>query len=343
MNEPTNTRREFLTTSVAAGAALGALATAGAEEKASGGLPTRPLGKTGVNVSILCLGGWHIGAVKDQSEAIKIMHAALDEGLTFFDNAWDYHDGGSEEVMGKALAMDGKRQKCFLMTKNCARDGKGTRQHLEDSLRRLKTDHLDLWQFHEINYDNDPDWIVEKGALTEAMKAQKEGKVRFIGFTGHKSPHIHLKMLPKHRWDTVQMPINVCDPHYRSFIRQVVPEANKLGIGCIGMKSLGGGDSHKGRLVVEKVCTAAEARTFSLSQDIAALVVGIDSMEVLKQDLAVARGFKPLSEAEQAKLLERVKPVAGDGRHERFKSTQLFDGPYHRKQHGLTEEEVKGA
>ena len=340
MTQPTNTRREFLATSVAAGAALGTL---GAAEGDSKGLPTRPLGKTGVNVSMICLGGWHIGSVKDQAEAIKIMHAALDEGMTFFDNAWDYHDGGSEEIMGKALAVEGKRQKCFLMTKNCARDAKGTRQHLEDSLRRLQTDHLDLWQFHEINYDNDPDWILEKGALAEALKAQKEGKVRFIGYTGHKSPHIHLKMLTKHKWDTVQMPINACDPHYRSFIKQVVPEANKLGIGCIGMKSLGGGGDHKGRFITEKVCTVTEARTFALSQDIATLVVGIDSMDVLKQDLAMARAFKPLSEAEVAKLMEKVKAVAGDGRHERFKSTQLFDGPYHRKQHGLTEEEVKGA
>jgi predicted aldo/keto reductase-like oxidoreductase len=343
MSEPTNTRREFLHASLAAGAALGlADAVTAADDKPGTGLPTRPLGKTGEKVSILCLGGWHIGAVKDQMEAIKIMHAALDEGLTFFDNAWDYHDGGSEEVMGKALSMDGKRAKCFLMTKNCARDAKGTRQHLEDSLKRLQTDHLDLWQFHEINYDNDPDWIVEKGALAEALKAQKEGKVRFLGFTGHKSPHIHLKMLTRHKWDTVQMPINVCDYHYRSFAQGVVPEARKLGIAPIGMKSLGGGSDHKGRFVVEKVCTVEEARTYALSQDIAALVVGIDSVDVLKQDLATARGFKPLNETDLSKLLAKVKEAAGDGRHERFKSTQFFDGPYHQKQHGLTPAQVQG-
>jgi predicted aldo/keto reductase-like oxidoreductase len=338
-----NTRREFLASSLAAGAALSLSGAADAADDTGKGLPTRPLGKTGVKVSILCLGGWHIGSVKDEKEAIKIMHAALDEGLTFFDNAWDYHDGGSETIMGKALSVAGKRDKCFLMTKNCARDAKGTRQHLEDSLKRLQTDHLDLWQFHEINYDNDPDWIVEKGALSEALKAQKEGKVRFLGFTGHKSPHIHLKMLPRHKWDTVQMPINVCDYHYRSFARQVVPEANKLGIAPIGMKSLGGGSDGKGRLVTEKVCTATEARTYALSQPIATLVVGIDSMDVLKQDLAMARAFKPLTDAEQAKLVAKVKDVAGDGRHERFKSTQFFDGPYHQKQHGLTPEDVKGA
>src|SRR5437764_6287109 len=218
--------------------------------------------------------------------------------------------------MGQALSVGGKRDGVFLMTKNCNRDAKGTRQCLEDSLKRLRTDHLDLWQFHEMNYDNDPDWVIEKGGLAEALKAQKEGKVRFLGFTGHKSPHIHLKMLPRHAWATVQMPINVLDYHYRSFVHQVVPEANKRGIGPIGMKSLGGGADHKGRLVVEKVCTAEEAIRYSLMQDIAALVVGIDSMEVLKQDLAIARAFKPFTDAEKEKLLVRVKPAAGDGRHE---------------------------
>ncbi len=341
MHEPSD-RREFLAASLATGAALAVDSLGAAEADTPTGLPMRPLGKTGVKVSQICLGGWHIGSVKDQGEAVRIMHAAIDEGLTFFDNAWDYHDGGSEEVMGKALGVPGKREKVFLMTKNCARDAKGTRQHLEDSLRRLKTDHLDLWQFHEINYDNDPDWIVEKGALAEALKARKEGKVRFIGFTGHKDPHIHLKMLKVHPWDTVQMPVNACDWHYRSFIKNVIPEANKLGIGCIGMKSLAGGSGGKGRLVSEGVCSVAEARSFSLSQEIASLVVGIDSMDVLKQDVAHARAFKPLSAEEMARLLAKVKEVAGDGRHERFKSTQFFDGPYHRQQHGLTVEQVGG-
>jgi predicted aldo/keto reductase-like oxidoreductase len=342
MSEQTNTRRDFLQASLAGAAALGLSAGAGAGEDTGKGLPVRPLGKTGEKVSILCLGGWHIGAVKDEKEAIKIMHAATDEGITFFDNAWDYHDGGSEIIMGKALAMDGWRKKVFLMTKNCARDGKGTRQHLEDSLKRLQTDHLDLWQFHEINYDNDPDWIIERGALAEALKAQKEGKVRYLGFTGHKSPLIHLKMLDKYHWDTVQCPINVLDWHYRSFARQLVPEANKRQIAVIGMKSLGGGSDHKGRLVAEKVCTVEEALRYSLGQEIASLVSGIDSMDVLKQNVAIARNFKPFAKDELEKLLARVKPVAGDGRHERFKSTQFFDGPYHRKQHGLTEQDVQG-
>jgi predicted aldo/keto reductase-like oxidoreductase len=341
MSTPESNRRDFLASTVAAGAALGLADSADAAD-GSKGVPTRPLGKTGERVSIIALGGWHIGSVKDQAEAIRIMHAALDEGLTFFDNAWDYHDGGSEEIMGKGLAADGKRKKCFLMTKNCGRDAKMARQHIEDSLRRLQTDHLDLMQFHEINYDNDPDWVIERGALAEGLKAQKEGKVRFLGFTGHKHPAIHLKMLPRHTWDTVQMPINVCDYHYRSFARQVVPEANKRGVACIGMKSLGGGAAFKGRLVTEKVCTIEEALNYSLSQDIASLVVGIDSMDVLQQDLAIARAFKRLEGDDLARLLARVKDVAGDGRHERFKSTQFFDGPYHQKQHGLTMADVQG-
>ncbi len=270
------------------------------------------------------------------------MGIIIDEGLTFFDNAWDYHDGRSESVMGKALASGGRRKRVFLMTKNCARDAKGTRQHLEDSLRRLQTDHLDLWQFHEINYDNDPDWVIERGALREALRAQKEGKVRFIGFTGHKSPDIHLSMLTRHQWDTVQMPINVLDYHYRSFARRVIPEALKREIGVIGMKSLGGGSDGRGRFVAAKVCTPQEAINYSLSQRIASLVVGIDSMKVLRQDLEIARRFPALDARALEKLIARVRAVAGDGRHERFKSTQLFDGPYHRAQHGLTEKDVQG-
>jgi aryl-alcohol dehydrogenase-like predicted oxidoreductase len=338
MDSHDTTRREFLQIAAASGAALGLEADVpGQEDGGRRGLPTRPLGRTGVNVSILTLGGWHIGSVRDPQEAIRIMHAAIDEGMTFFDNAWDYHDGGSETIMGRALAQGGKRQRVFLMTKNCARDARGTRQHLEDSLRRLQTDHLDLWQFHEINYDNDPDWIIERGALREALRAQQEGKVRFLGFTGHKDPHIHLSMLPRHTWDTVQMPVNVCDYHYRSFIRQVIPEATRRRIACIGMKSLGG----TGRFVADNVCTAEEALTFALSQGIASLVTGIDSMRVLRQNLDIARRFPALDREQLARLVERVRPLAGDGRHERFKSTQLFDGVYHRQQHGLTQAEVE--
>src|SRR6478609_9297805 len=227
------TRREFLQSAAAATAAAAvAGGTSSAQEKKPGeGIPTRPLGKTGVNVSILCLGGWHIGDVKDKDEAVKIMHAAVDEGVNFFDNCWDYHDGGSEEIMGKALAADGGkwRKKCFLMTKVCARDAKGVRSQIEDSLRRLKTDAIDLMQMHETNWDNDPEWVVEQGGFAELLKIQKEGKVRFVGFTGHKSPLIHAKMMQVHKWDTVQMPVNACDHFYRSFVQTICPMAEKQG------------------------------------------------------------------------------------------------------------------
>ncbi len=339
MTTAANDRREFLQTAVAAGAAAGLASVAGADETGKHGLPLRPLGKTGERVSCLCLGGWHIGSVKDHAEAIRIMHAAIDEGMTFFDNCWDYHDGHSEEIMGKALAESGRRSRVFLMTKNCGRDAAEVQQHIDDSLRRLQTDCIDLVQFHEINYDNDPDWIIERGCLDVMQKAQKAGKVRYIGFTGHKDPHIHLNMLARHVWDTVQMPVNVCDYFYRSFIKQVIPEAARRGSAVLGMKSLGGG---KGQFVLKKVCTAAEAHRFALSQPIASLVVGIDSMDVLKSNVATARNFKPFESDELDALLAKVRPEAGDGRHEQFKCTQAFDGPHHRQQHKLSKQDVGG-
>jgi len=263
------------------------------------------------------------------------MHAAIDEGINFFDNAWDYHDGRSEELMGKALAMDNRRSTVFLMTKNCERDYAGSKRNLEESLRRLKTDHLDLWQFHEMVYDNDPDWVFEKGGLKAALEARKEGKVRFIGFTGHKDPRIHLKMLGKpHDWDSAQMPVNVMDPHYRSFTAEVIPVCLKKNVGVIGMKGLGGGHPN-GRFLDEVGLTSDECYRFCLSQPVTAQVMGITSMQQLKQDVALARGFKPLSEDETKALSSRVKDVAGDGRHELFKSTKTYDGPHHRKQHGF--------
>ena len=332
-------RREFL--SAAAGIAVAGLSSSvlADQEDTGSGLPTRPLGKTGEKVSILCLGGWHIGAI-DEKLAISLMHEAIDNGLTFFDNCWDYHDGGSEEVMGKALAEGGRRKKVFLMTKNCERDYKGTLKDLDDSLRRLKTDYLDLWQFHEINYDNDPDWVFEKGGLKAALEAKKAGKVRYIGFTGHKHPDIHLKMLSKpYDWDSVQMPTNIMDAHYRSFQNEVVPECNRRGIGVLGMKSLGGGFP-KGQLPDKAGLDAVTCRRYALSLPISSLVVGIASREDLKQDLDVARGFQPMPKDEMQKLLADTRDQARDGRHELFKSTQTFDGPHHQKQHGF---EVKAA
>ncbi len=297
------------------------------------GIPTRVLGRTGERVSILCLGGWHIGAVKDKAEAVRIMHAAIDAGITFFDNSWDYHDGRAEEVMGEALASGGRRNKVFLMTKNCERDYAGSQRCLEQSLRRLRTDRLDLWQFHEMVYDNDPDWVIEKGGLRAALEARQAGKVRYIGFTGHKDPRIHLKMLGKdHPWDTAQMPINVMDAHYRSFQKEVVPVCLQKNVGVIGMKSLGGG-SPRGRIPTAGGVAAEECIRYALSLPVSTLVVGIESMEDLRQDLAIARGFQALTDAQKAQLVTRVRDQAGDGRHEMFKSTQNFDGPHHRRQH----------
>ncbi len=328
-------RRDFFGTMFGSAMAASLAPQALAQQPSPNGLPTRKLGRTNEQVSILCLGGWHIGAVKDDSEAIRIMHAAIDEGITFFDNCWDYHDGHSEEVMGKALATDGRREKVFLMTKNCERDYEGAKRDLEDSLRRLKTDYLDLWQFHEMVYDNDPDWVFEKGGMKAALEAQKAGKLRYIGFTGHKDPRIHLKMLDKpYDWASAQMPINVMDAFYRSFQKEVVPVCLQKNVGVIGMKSVGGGFP-RGRIPSETKITAEQCRRYALSLPISTLCVGIVSMEGLKQEVAIARDFKPLSDAEKTKLLAMAKPEAGDGRHELFKSSQQFDGPHHRKQHGF--------
>ena len=325
------TRREFLT-QAAAGATLAALTESVLAQTSSAsatGLPTRVLGRTGQRVSIMALGGWHLGTIKDDAEAIRLMHAAIDEGMTFFDNAWDYHDGRSEDMMGRALA--GRRDKVFLMTKNCERDHAGSVRCLEDSLRRLRTDRIDLWQFHEMVYDNDPDWVFEKGGIKAAMEARQAGKVRFIGFTGHKDPRIHLKMLGKpFDWDSAQMPVNVLDAHYRSFQKDVVPACLAKNVGVIGMKGFGGGDG----IARGAGLTPAEAFRYALSQPVTSQVVGITSLAQLKEDVAVARGI-PMSEAERTALIARVRDVAGDGRFELFKSSQSFDGPFHRRQHGF--------
>jgi aryl-alcohol dehydrogenase-like predicted oxidoreductase len=341
IDESTSTRREFLQTTLAAGAALGLAEHLLADQEGSGGLPTRRLtrhdGKD-VRVSILALGGWHIGKGAQETseqEAIRVMHAAIDGGMTFFDNAWDYHDGYSEEVMGKGIRD--RRDKVFLMTKNCERDYKGSKKDLEESLKRLQTDVIDLWQFHEMVYDNDPDWVFEKGGIRAAVEAVKEGKVRYVGFTGHKDPRIHLKMLGKaYHWASAQMPINVCDWHYRSFQQEVVPVCLEKQVGVIGMKSLGGSpDGQNGRIPSEGLATAQECIRYSLSMPVSSLVVGIRNMKDLEQALAIGRDFEPLGDEKLAELRQRVAAVAGDGRHELFKSSKRFDGPHHRKQHGF--------
>ena len=301
----------------------------------STGVPTRILGRTGQRVSILCLGGWHIRAIKQDKDAIRIMHAAIDEGITFFDNAWDYHDSAAEELMGKALAMDNRRSKVFLMTKNCERDYAGSMRHLDDSLRRLKTDHIDLWQFHECNYDNDPDWIWEKGGFKAALEARKAGKVRYIGFTGHKHPQIHLAMLKKYKnWDTAQMPINVADAVYRSFQNEVVPVCLQQNVGVIGMKGLGGGYP-KALFMSALGISPEQCYRYCLSLPIATQVVGMLSMAQLLQNLSIVRNFKPMSKPEREEFINKIRESCTDGRFETFKSTQMHDGPHHRRQHGF--------
>jgi len=221
------------------------------------------------------------------------------------------------------------------MTKNCNRDYAGSMQCLEDSLRRLQTDHLDLWQFHECNYDNDPDWIFETGGYEAALEARRAGKVRFIGFTGHKDPRIHLNMLAKtHDWDTSQMPINLLDTQYRSFLREVVPQCLERNIGIIGMKGLGGGWPD-GRFLSSAGLTPEECYRFCLSLPVSVQVMGINTLAQLKQDIRIVREFVPMTAAEMENALSRLKTVAGDGRHELFKSTTDFDGPHHRIQHGF--------
>jgi len=329
-------RREFIQATAAGLAAAGA--TAGDEANAgavAGGVPLRPLGKTGQMVSSICLGGHAATNPKlmDEKQSLRLIQRAVDEGITFMDNCWDYHDGVAEERMGKALAEGGRREKCFVMTKVCGRTAKEATTHLEDSLRRLKTEHLDLWQFHEIIYDNDPDWVfAEDGAIQAGLKALKDGKIRFLGFTGHKDPSIHLKMLSKHfDWATVQMPLNVMDVHYRSFQKQVLPVLLERGIGVLAMKSLGG----NGKMVSEAGVTIEDALRYVLSLPISTLVSGIDSEKVLDQNLKIVREFQPLTADERTRIEQSTLKVAGDGRFELFKSSKTFDGPIHRKQHGF--------
>ncbi len=323
-------RRDLLLGTAAAPTMADALAAQ--TSSSASGIPTRPLGRTGVRVSILGLGGHHQARPKDESESIRIVHTAVDNGITFMDNAWDYHDGRAEEVMGKALAQDGYRKKVFLMTKVCDRDYNGAMKHLEDSLRRLQTDVIDLWQFHECNYYNDPEYLREKGGLKAALEAKKQGKIRFIGFTGHKHPRIHRKMLAlDFPWDACQMPNNVMDYNFESFRHEVMPECTKRGIGIIGMKGCGG----DGRILNDKVASVEECYRYFLSQPVSTQVVGLASMDHLNKALEIARGFQPMSQSDLTTLSSRVKNVAGDGRYEHFKTTQRYDAGYHRRQHGF--------
>lgn len=301
------------------------------EQVPSGQVPKKPLGRTGVQVSAMGIGGYHLGSAETDQAANEIVAKALDHGVDFFDNAWEYHDGLSEERLGKALR--GKRQQAFVMTKVCThgRDKKIAMRMLEESLRRLQTDHLDLWQIHEVVYDNDPDLIFAPNGAAEALLAAKQqGKVRFIGFTGHKDPEIHLKMLSHDfPFDTIQMPLNCCDATFRSFETRVLPEANRRGIAALGMKSLGG----SGELVRHGAVTPEQGLRYAMSLPVATTISGIDTMQVLDQNLKIAVNFQPLAAAEMQALRDQCRVVAADGRLELFKMTTKYDGKVGREQH----------
>jgi predicted aldo/keto reductase-like oxidoreductase len=284
---------------------------------------------------MLCLGGFHI-SVPPEDEAIRIIHTAINQGITFMDNAWEYADNESERRMGNALAQDGYREKVFLMTKNCAHDRTAANSmvKLEESLRRLRTDHLDLWQIHEVTFPDDPDRIFAPGGAAEAMlRAKEEGKVRFIGFTGHKSPAIFRRMLSQgFPWDTLQMPVSVLDANFNSFQTEILPIAQEQGIGVIGMKSLAAGHIFDDPTIE---ITAEEAIRYALSQPIASLCTGIDSLAILEQNLRIGREFVPMTAEEQAATVDKVFHHAWAGQHEPFKTSFQFEGNEARREHGI--------
>ncbi len=302
-------------------------------DQSSGEIPRRPLGRTGVEVSAIALGGYHLGLVKTKREAIRIVQEAFDQGITFMDNAWEYHDGLSEEIMGQGLM--GRRHNSFLMTKVCThgRGRKVAMKQLHESLKRLKSDYLDLWQIHEVVYDNDPDLHFAKDGVVEALdEAKRQGKVRFVGFTGHKDPSIHLKMLSyDYPFDTCQLPLNVLDGTFHSFEQKVLPELNRRGIAALGMKSMCG----EGAPIKKRVVTPTEALSYAMSLPVAVTVSGIDSLRVLRQNLRIARNFTPLSSEEMQALRSKCSEWASDGRLELYKTSKAFDGPPGRKQHGF--------
>jgi len=287
----------------------------------------RELGATGEQVSLIGLGGSHLGKPNVQEdEAIRLIHEGIDRGINFLDNSWDYNEGRSEERIGKALSQAGYRQNAFVMTKLDGRTKELATDQINDSLRRLKVDHIDLLQHHEVIRFDDPDRIFAEGGAMEAVVAAKQaGKVRFIGFTGHKDPRIHLYMLEvaqKHgfHFDTVQMPINIMDAHFRSFSQMVVPEAVKQKIGVLGMKSFGNGIILKSGAVQPIDCLH-----YSLNLPISVLITGIDSKMLLDQAFAAVKSFKPMDEAGVASLIGKTEQDAMNGKYELFKTTSHFD------------------
>jgi aryl-alcohol dehydrogenase-like predicted oxidoreductase len=330
-------RRKFMKSAAILGAApLVAGGSMGQQNNSSpsipvGQVPRKPLGRTGLEVSAMGLGGYHLGSAETDQAANEIVAKAIDHGINFFDNAWEYHDGLSEERLGKALK--GKRDQAVVMTKVCThgREKKIAMRMLEESLRRLQTDHLDVWQIHEVVYENDPELIFAANGAAEALLAAKQqGKVRFIGFTGHKDPEIHLKMLSHDfPFDTVQMPLNCCDATFRSFETQVLPEANRRGIAALGMKSLGG----SGELVHFGAVTAEQGLRYAMSLPVATTISGIESMQVLDQNLQIAMNFKPLEDDEMQRMRDQCRLAAADGHLELFKMTTKYDGKVGREQH----------
>ena len=332
-------RRDFLKTATTA---AGAVATehllttvlhAEGKMPESDGMLYRPLGRTGERISAIGLGGYHIGKSSlGEQESIQLMRQAIDRGITFMDNCWDYNDGVSEVRMGKALA-GGYRDKVFLMTKIDGGTKEAATQQINDCLRRLQTDHVDLMQFHEVIRLEDPDRIFAEGGAMEAMlEAKKAGKVRYIGFTGHKDPYVHLRMLDEARtrgfhFDAVQMPLNVMDAHFRSFSRDVLPVLVRERIAPLGMKAFG--DHY---ILDSKTVKPIECLHYCLNLPIATQITGIDNQAVLDQALEAARSFKPMSEAEVASLLERTGAAAKDGKFELYKTTSHFDGTAHKPQ-----------
>jgi len=296
------------------------------------GIPYRRLGRTGEMVSLIGIGGYHLGRQADEEETIRIVRTALDNGINFLDNCWDYNGGASELRMGKAL-RDGYRDQAFLMTKIDGRSKASATQQIEESLRRLQTDRIDLMQFHEVIRMSDPERVFgPDGALEAVLAAQGAGKIRYIGFTGHKSPAIHLMMLETARqhgftFDAVQMPLNVMDAHYDSFARQVVPVLVEHDIGVLGMKPMG--DPF---VLVSGTVTAIECLHYAMNLPTSVVITGCDSLPVLEQALRAARTFRPLSEAAVAGLLVRTAQAAREGKYELYKTTHHFDGTYQNPQ-----------
>jgi aryl-alcohol dehydrogenase-like predicted oxidoreductase len=289
-------------------------------------MPRRQLGRTGESVSCIGMGGYHIALPRvDEALGIRLIRSALDRGITFLDNCWDYNEGNSEIRMGKALA-DGYRDRAFLMTKIDGRTKKAAALQIDESLARLRTDRIDLMQFHEIVRFDDPDRIfAEEGAIHAALEAKEAGKIRYIGFTGHKDPHIHLRMLEvaaenNFHFDTAQMPINVMDAHFRSFTQHVLPEMVRRGVGVLAMKTMG-----DGFILRSKTVTAIECLHFALHQPTSVVITGIDSMEVLDQAFEAARSFKPFTSPQLDELLAKTKDAAARGKYEPFKTSSLFD------------------